>query len=58
MVPKLVLNSTDSELVFLDIADTAARRSIDVLRRVDTTMPPVAGRFLNEVRRVAQEVAA
>ena len=58
VVPKLVLNSTDPELVFLDIADTAARRSIDVLRRVDTTMPPVADRFLNEVRRVAQEVAA
>lgn len=58
VVPKLVLNSTDPELVFLDIADTAARRSIDVLRRVDTTIPPVADRFLNEVRRVAQEVAA
>lgn len=57
VVPKLVLNSSDSELVFLDIADTAARRSIDVLRRVDTAVPPVTERFLNEVGRVAEEFA-
>ena len=58
VVPKLVVNGSDTELVFLEIADTTVCRSIDVLRRADTRVPPVAERFLEEVRRAAEEVAA
>lgn len=58
VLPRLVVQSAERELVFLPVADTDARRRIDILSRAHAGLSPAAQSFIDAVRRVAGEVVA
>ena len=58
VLPRLVVQSAERELVFLPVADPEARRRIDILCRAHAELSPAAQSFVDAVRRVAGEIAA
>ena len=56
VVPRLVIDSSDHDLAFLPVADPSARRSIEILRRVETGLSPAAQSFESAIRFVVQEI--
>ncbi|MEP3246144.1 MAG: LysR family transcriptional regulator [Sneathiella sp.] len=50
VVPHLVTENWRREITFLPVADPAARRTIDILRRTDAALSPAAEMFRQEVR--------
>jgi DNA-binding transcriptional LysR family regulator len=57
VLPRLAVDETERELSFLPVADPAAQRRIDILRRAHISPSPAARSFEEAVRRVACEVA-
>ena len=58
VLPRLVVDSAERELVFLPVTDPEARRRIDVLRRAHDSPSPAAKSFEDAIRRTAREVAS
>lgn len=58
VLPRLVVQSAERELVFLPLADPVARRRIDILCRAHAELSPAAHSFVDAVRRVAGDVVA
>jgi DNA-binding transcriptional LysR family regulator len=57
VLPRLVLEGAARGLSFLPLADPAARRRIDILRRKATSLSPAAQSFQDAIRPVAQALA-
>ena len=53
VLPRLVVQSAERQLVFLPVADRVARRRIDILSRAHAQLSPAAQSFVDAVRRVA-----
>lgn len=60
VLPRLVIDAdTDKEeLRFLAVADAAARRRVDTLRRAHSSLSPAADRFQEIVTEVSRDIAA
>lgn len=58
VLPRLVVDGAESELVFLPVADPTARRRIDILRRAHSSPLPAVNSFENTIRHIAREVVA
>ena len=58
VLPRLAVGRADRETRFLPVADPAARRRIDTLRRANVSPSPAAARFEDAVRRTASRVVA
>jgi DNA-binding transcriptional LysR family regulator len=58
VLPQLVIEGTEGDIRFLPVADPAARRRIEILRRAHSALSPAARNFEHAVRRTALEVAA
>lgn len=58
VLPRLVVDAADADLVFLTVADQAARRSIDILKRAHTSLTPAAGIFEQTLRRITGKIVA
>lgn len=58
VLPRMVVDVSDPTLVFLPVADKAARRSIDVLKRAHTSLAPAAEIFEQALRRITGEIIA
>ncbi len=56
VVPRLVIRIAEQGLAFLPVADTNARRNIEILRRADAALSPAAQVFQETVRSIAQEI--
>lgn len=56
VLPRLAVNPAEDRLTFLPVADPAARRRIDILRRSPQTLPPAAEVFLAATRLAAKAV--
>lgn len=52
VLPRLVVQGAERELVFLPVADPAARRRIEILRRTHTSLSPAANSFIDAVRGI------
>ena len=53
VLPRLVVQRAEHEVIFLPVADPSARRRIDILRRAHAQLSPAAQSFVDAVRRVA-----
>ena len=58
LLPRLVVQSAERELVFRPVADPEARRRIDILSRAHTELSPAAQNFVGSIRRVARDFVA
>ena len=58
VLPRLVVHGSEPDLRFLPVADPAARRRIDILRRAHNRPSPAALSFVAAVRATAGEVVA
>lgn len=58
VLPRLVVNAAEHELAFLPVADSSARRSIEILRRSNSRPSPAAANFEASIRRAASTVAS
>jgi DNA-binding transcriptional LysR family regulator len=58
VLPQLVIEEAEQDIRFLPVADSAARRRIEILRRAHSALSPAARNFEDAVRRTAHEVAA
>ena len=58
VLPRLAVSRMEREVRFLPVADPAARRRIDVLRRAHVSLSPAARRFEDAVRRTARRVVS
>ena len=56
VLPRLAVDRVEREVRFLPVADPAARRRIDILRRAHVSLSPAARRFEDAVRRTARRV--
>ncbi len=58
VLPRLVVDGAEPELCFLPVADPAAQRRIDILRRAHSSLSPAAQSFEDAIRRIAREVVS
>jgi DNA-binding transcriptional LysR family regulator len=58
VLPQLVIEGAERDICFLPVADSAARRRIEILRRAHTSLSPAARSFEDAIRRTAREVAS
>ncbi len=57
VLPRLVVDKTQSNIRFLPVADTTARRRIDIMRQAHTQLSPAAQKFESKIRDVASKLA-
>lgn len=57
VLPRLVVGREERELAFLNVADPAARRQIDLLRRTRNSPSPATRSFEQAIRRTVEDVA-
>lgn len=58
VLPRLVVHGSERELRFLPVADPAALRRIDILRRANNRLSPAALSFEAAIRSTARDVVA
>ena len=58
VLPRLVVQGAEREVIFLPVADPEARRRIDILCRSHAELSPAAQSFVDAVRRTARNFAA
>lgn len=58
VLPRLVVDKAGSDISFRQIADSSARRRIDILHRAHTQLPPVTSRFRAIVRSRAPQISS
>lgn len=58
VLPRLVVDGAEHRLVFLPVADLAARRRIDILRRTHSSPLPAVHQFEDAIRGITREIVA